>query len=237
MSKRDKPVRSLQGSQTAPATLPAKAGEAKAVPARARSKPREYVEAIVVAVALALFFRQFFIQAFRIPSASMESTLLVGDFLFVNKFLYGAQIPFTNLRLPAIRKPRRGDIIVFKSPTDGRDFIKRCVAVAGDTVAIRNKVLYVNGDAQEEPYTQHTDRDVRMPSQDRRDFMSPIVVPAGHIFMLGDNRDNSHDSRYWGALPIQNVRGKAMFIYFSIDTQRGFIPPRLRLTRIGDLIV
>ncbi len=237
MSKRDKTVGSLEGGQAARAALAGKAGEAKAVPARSRSKLREYFEAIVVAVALALFFRQFFIQAFRIPSSSMESTLLVGDFLFVNKFLYGAQIPFTQVRLPAIRAPRRGDIIVFKSPTDGRDFIKRCVAVAGDTVAIRNKVLYVNGAPQDESFTQHTDPNIRMPSHDPRDFMGPIVIPAGRIFMLGDNRDNSHDSRYWGALPVQNVRGKAMFIYFSIDTQRGLIRSRLRLTRIGDLIV
>ena len=203
---------------------------------RVRSKFREYVEAIAVAVALALFFRQFVVQAFRIPSSSMESTLLVGDFLFVNKFLYGAPVPFTNWRLPGLRAPRAGDIIVFKSPTDGRDFIKRCVAVAGDTVEMRGKVLYVNGTQRNEPYAQHTDRGMLLPNQAPRDYMGPIVVPAGHVFMLGDNRDNSHDSRFWGALPVANVRGKAMFIYFSIDTERGFLPPHLRLTRIGDLI-
>jgi signal peptidase I len=213
----------------------AKAAVAARAP-RVRSKFREYVEAIVVAVAIALFFRQFVIQAFRIPSSSMESTLLVGDFLFVNKFVYGAQIPVVNRRLPAIRPPHRGDIIVFKSPTDGRDFIKRCVAVAGDTVEMRAKVLYLNGKPQQEPYTQHTDRTLLLPTQSTRDFMGPIVIQAGHIFMLGDNRDNSHDSRFWGALPVPNVRGKAMFIYFSIDTVRGFLPPHLRWTRIGDLI-
>jgi signal peptidase I len=203
---------------------------------RVRSKLREYTEAIVVAVAIALIFRQFVIQAFRIPSSSMESTLLVGDFLFVNKFVYGAQIPAAGWRLPAVRPPHRGDIIVFKSPTDGRDFIKRCVAVAGDTVEMRAKVLYLNGKPQDEPFTQHTDRTMLLPTQSTRDYMGPFVVPAGHIFMLGDNRDNSHDSRFWGALPVHLVRGKAMFIYFSIDTARGFLPPHLRLTRIGDLI-
>jgi signal peptidase I len=203
---------------------------------RTRSKAREYLDAIVVAVLMALFFRQFVIQAFRIPSSSMESTLLVGDFLFVNKFLYGAQIPFTDLRLPAVRQPQRGDIIVFKSPTDGRDFIKRCIAVAGDTVELRRKTLYVNGVPREESYIQNLDTNVHSHSQGPRDNMGPIVVPEGHIFMLGDNRDNSHDSRFWGPLPTSSVRGKAMFIYFSIDTTRGLFPPRLRVTRIGDII-
>jgi signal peptidase I len=203
---------------------------------RTKSKLREYVDAIVVAVLLALFFRQFVIQAFRIPSSSMESTLLVGDFLFVNKFLYGAQFPLTGWRLPALRDPRAGDIIVFKSPTDGRDFIKRCVAVAGDTVEMRNKKLYVNGVEQQEPYVQHTDPRVLSAAQGPRDNMGPLVIPEGRIFMLGDNRDNSHDSRFWGPLEANRVRGKAMFIYFSVDTQRGLIPPHLRLGRIGDLI-
>lgn len=203
---------------------------------RTKSKLREYMDAILVAVLLALFFRQFVIQAFRIPSSSMERTLLVGDFLFVNKFLYGAQIPFAGWRLPAVRAPRVGDIIVFKSPTDGRDFIKRCVAVAGDTVEMRNKKLFVNGVERHEPYAQHTDRRVLMAAQGPRDNMGPIVIPPGHIYMLGDNRDNSHDSRFWGPLEVNRVRGKAMFIYFSVDTQRGLIPPHLRLSRIGDLI-
>jgi signal peptidase I len=195
-----------------------------------------YVQSFGIAILLALVFRQFILQAFRIPSQSMEDTLLVGDFLFVNKFLYGAQIPFTELRLPDIHGPRRGDIIVFRSPTDGRDFIKRCVAVAGDTVEVRAKTLYLNGRSQDEAYVRHKDGTVRPPGADRRDFFGPFVVPPGKIFMMGDNRDNSHDSRYWGPLDVRRVRGKAMFIYFSIDTQRGFFPPHLRLRRFGRLI-
>ena len=234
MPREEKTMRAMETDR------PARGLEAGAKAARratrSRSKFREYAEAIVVAVALALFFRQFVVQAFRIPSSSMESTLLVGDFLFVNKFLYGAQLPFTSWRLPAIRPPRAGDIIVFKSPTDGRDFIKRCVAVAGDTVEMRGKVLWVNGKKRDEPFTQHTDRGMLLASQAPRDWMGPLVIPPGHIFMLGDNRDNSHDSRFWGPLPVGRVRGKAMFIYFSIDTARGFLPPHLRFTRIGDLI-
>jgi signal peptidase I len=186
---------------------------------------------------MALVFRQFVVQAFRIPSGSMKNTLLVGDFLFVNKFLYGAQIPWTQTRLPAIRQPRRGDIIVFKAPTDGRDFIKRCVAVGGDTLLLRGQQLFVNGELQNEPYASYDPR-----IRDRRNF-GPVIVPAGHLFMMGDNRDNSQDSRSWGTLDIHRVKGKAIFIYFSLADldERGFgwsdfLPPHLRLSRIGDVI-
>ena len=203
---------------------------------KTRSKLREYTEAIAMAVLMALFFRQFALQAFRIPSSSMEDTLLVGDFLFVNKFLYGAQVPFTDLRLPAVRQPQRGDIIVFKSPTDGRDFIKRCVAVAGDTVAVRGKKLYINGEEQIEPYAVHKVAQLQQPQHGRRDFMDKRVIPNGHIFMMGDNRDNSSDSRFWGPLPLDNVKGKAMFIYFSVDTSKGWYRPMPRFSRIFDVI-
>jgi len=190
-------------------------------------------QSFIVAIALALVFRQFVLQAFRIPSSSMEDTLLVGDFLFVNKFLYGAPIPFSDKRLPKVRAPHRGDIIVFKSPTDGRDFIKRCVGTAGDTLELRNKELWVNGVRQIEPLAVHKSPDTMLPGTSTRDFMAPYVVPPGHLFMMGDNRDNSHDSRFWGPLPINNVKGKAMFIYFSWDREHA---PFLRLRRFGRLI-
>jgi len=202
---------------------------------RRREGFRSYVNSFGFAILLALVFRQFVIQAFRIPSQSMEDTLLVGDFLFVNKFLYGAKLPFMETRLPRVRAPKRGDIIVFKSPQDGRDFIKRCVAVAGDTVEVRAKVLYLNGKPQTEPFVKHQPG-LRPPGSDRRDYFGPFVVPPGNLFMMGDNRENSADSRYWGALPLGLVKGKAMFIYFSIDSPRGYFPPHLRWRRFGDII-
>ena len=210
-----------------------KAGVAVRAP-KTKGKTREYIEAVVMAVLMALFFRQFALQAFRIPSGSMEDTLLIGDFLFVNKFIYGAQIPFTNSRLPAVRSPQRGDIIVFTSPTDGRDFIKRCVAVAGDTVEIRGKKLFVNGVELKEAYAVHKDPNLQL--EQKRDFMSPRVISEGHIFMMGDNRDNSSDSRFWGALSVDRVKGKAMFIYFSVDTSKGWYRPQPRLSRFFDII-
>jgi signal peptidase I len=197
---------------------------------------RGYMQSLLIAVFLALFFRQFVLQAFRIPSQSMETTLLVGDFLFVNKFLYGAEVPFTKWRLPAVRAPRRGDIIVFKPPMENRDYIKRCVAVAGDTVEVRYKDLYVNGKRPVEPFIQHAQRDTLPLGASTRDFYGPYVVPKGHLFMMGDNRDHSADSRYWGPEPIDRLKGKAMFIYFSIDQARGYFPPHLRIRRFFRLI-
>lgn len=201
--------------------------------ARAKSALREYLEAIVLAIILTIVIRGLVIQAFRIPTGSMEDTLLVGDFLFVNKMVYGSEIDiglggqrFFYYRFPAIREPKPGDIIVFRYPEDpSRDFIKRCVAVAGQQVEIRDKVLYVDGRAREEPYAVHKDPRVLPRETNQRDNFGPLVVPRGHIFMMGDNRDNSHDSRFWGALPRDLVKGKAMFLYWSWDADRRL--PRL----------
>lgn len=204
--------------------------------ARTKSALREYLEAIVLAIVLTIVIRGLVLQAFRIPTGSMEDTLQVGDFLFVNKMVYGSEIDigfggerFFYYRFPAIREPKMGDVIVFRYPEDpSRDFIKRCVAVAGQTVEIRDKVLYVDGKAREEPYVVHKDpriipretiqRDTRETNQ--RDNFGPYVVPQGHLFMMGDNRDNSHDSRFWGALPRELIKGKAMFLYWSWDADR-----------------
>jgi len=198
---------------------------------RKKSTLYEYIEALVVAVLLALFIRTFAFQAFRIPTGSMENTLLVGDYLFVNKFLYGAEIPFTGgKRLPDLREPKRGDIIVFRYPEDpSQDYIKRCVAVEGDTVEYREKVLYVNGEAVEEDFTMYRDGQRMLRG---RDWFGPVVVPEGHLFMMGDNRDRSADSRKWGFLDKKLIRGKAEFIYWSWDSSSA----RPRLTRIFDLI-
>jgi signal peptidase I len=149
----------------------------------------------------------------------MEDTLLVGDFLLASKFLYGAKVPFTDWRLPAIREPQSGDIVIFQYPLDpGRDFVKRCVAVPGQTVEIRNKILFVDGKrAIDPPRSKYTDPRIlpRESPSGIRDSFGPAVVPPGHFFMMGDNRDNSEDSRYWGFLPYRLIRGKAVILYFS----------------------
>ncbi len=196
--------------------------------ARTKSTVREYAEAIVLAILLTVVIRGLVVQAFRIPTGSMENTLLVGDFLFVNKLVYGSEIDIgaaghrlIYFRFPAIREPHRGDVIVFRYPDDpSRDFIKRCVAVEGQTIEIRDKVLYVEGKAQSEPYIVHTDDRILPKEISARDNFGPTVVPKGHIFMMGDNRDNSHDSRFWGPLALSLVKGKAMIIYWSWDAEK-----------------
>ena len=194
---------------------------------RKKSIIREYTEIIVLAVALALFVRTFFIQAFRIPSESMEDTLLVGDFLFANKLLYGPKLPLLDLRLPAIRDPKPGDIIIFKYPNDPKvDYIKRCVAVEGQTVELVDNKLFVDSVMQDEEFTKY----VFGSRPDRR--FGPFTVPEGHIFMMGDNRDNSADSRAWGPLDKRLISGKAMFIYFSWNPNAHSV----RFSRIGDVI-
>ncbi|HEY3216266.1 MAG TPA: signal peptidase I [Candidatus Eisenbacteria bacterium] len=188
-----------------------------------RSILREYLEAALWALALTLFLRAFVIQAFRIPSESMRDTLLVGDFLFVNKFEYGPKIPFTHIRLPGLRPPHTRDVIVFQFPQDpSKDFIKRCIATGGQTVEVRNKQVLVEGKALQEPYVIHTDPSVRPAGYDYRDNFGPQTVGPGELFMMGDNRDNSNDSRYWGTLDLDLVKGHAMFLYWSWDGQRNW---------------
>jgi len=181
-----------------------------------RSITRDYIEAIAWAVAITLGLRTFVIQAFRIPSESMCDTLLVGDFLFVSKLDYGAKIPFTHMRLPGLHAPRRGEVIVFQWPEDpSKDFIKRCIATGGQTVEVRHKQVYVDGVRQTEPYVKHTIASEDPAGYTPRDNYSPPTVPPGELFMMGDNRDNSNDSRFWGTVPMDLVKGRALFIYFS----------------------
>ena len=169
---------------------------------------------------LALVIRSLVVQAFTIPSGSMMDTLLVGDYILVNKFLYGPELPLTELRLPALRDPQRGDIIVFKYPQDEkRDFIKRIVATAGERVQVRGHQVLVNGKPLREPYTKPVDGGVRG-SEAYCGYAygcEPTVVPPDSYFVMGDNRDNSQDSRYWGFLPESYVKGRALFIYFSFE--------------------
>ena len=184
---------------------------------RRKSLAREYIEAIFIAVMLALVIRQLAVQAFTIPSGSMMDTLLIGDYILVNKFLFGPEIPFTDRHLPGLRSPEHGDIIVFKYPNDeSRDFIKRIIAVGGDTVQVRDNRVWLNGKQIDEPYV--------MPGSFRSGPSThcgyvygcePLVVPAGSYFVMGDNRDNSQDSRYWGFVRREKIRGKAFLIYWS----------------------
>jgi len=247
-------------------------GKVKA-PRSLKNSVIEYAKAIGTALLIALILRQFLFQAFRIPTGSMLDTLQIGDFLFVNKFLYGAKTPeririgkatlidgLPVLKLPAIREPRQGDIIVFEYPNDRNlDYIKRCVAVAGDTILVENGILKVNGEIYESnfgdlggdhscvpswtdpencpaPRTRHDQsafvRNKRNHSWPWAGMPETYVVPEGHIFMMGDNRYNSMDSRYWGALDTKLIKGKALFIYWSWNGEK-HLP---RLSRIGDLI-
>jgi len=186
-------------------------GKSKKEGPRKKSVFREYAEIISMAVILAFFVRAFFLQAFRIPSESMEDTLLIGDFLFANKLIYGPKVPFTDKRLPGVRDPKPGDIIIFKYPGDKKtDYIKRCVAVEGQTVELKGRTLYVNGVAQNESYAKYY----------HGSNFGPYIVPEGHIFMMGDNRDNSADSRYWSFLPLDNIKGRPWVLYFSYEAER-----------------
>jgi signal peptidase I len=216
------------------------------MPGKKRSIVREYVEAALWALVLTLLLRAFVIQAFRIPSESMLDTLLVGDFLFVNKFEYGPKIPFSHIRLPGLRGPRTGDIIVFQFPQDpSKDFIKRCIATGGQTVELRDKVVYVDGSPARaaDRFAIHKDVSLLPCTSDLppypedanlrqcRDEFGPFRVPPGRLFMMGDNRENSNDSRFWGTVPMDYVKGRAMFIYWSWDGPH-FRPRWERLLRI-----
>ncbi|MFZ3138063.1 MAG: signal peptidase I [Thermodesulfovibrionales bacterium] len=192
----------------------------------------EYVEAIVTALILALVIRAYIMQAFKIPSGSMIPTLLIGDHILVNKFLYGTKIPFTDKKILIIRKPVKGDIIVFKYPENPqKDFIKRVIATEGDIIEERDKIVYANGNMVNEPYAVHYDRYLRHGGNDPRDNFGPLIVPKDKVFVMGDNRDQSYDSRYWGFVDMKEIRGKALIIYWSWDPDKW-----ARLNRIGRLI-
>lgn len=193
----------------------------------------EYAKAIITALILAMLIRTFIIQAFKIPSGSMTPTLLVGDHILVNKFLYGTKIPFSGKRVFMFKKPERGDIIVFKYPENpSKDFIKRVVAAEGDVIESKNKMVHVNGNKVNEPYAQHTDSSMRPMGIEPRDNFGPVIVPKNKYFVMGDNRDQSYDSRYWGYVDIKDVKGKALILYWSWDSEKSWA----RFGRIGSLI-
>ena len=201
-----------------------------------KSKKRllwEYTEAIITALILALLIRAYVIQAFKIPSGSMIPTLVIGDHILVNKFIYGTKIPFSETMVLEFTKPEKGNIIVFKYPEDPtRDFIKRVVAVEGDVVESRNKTIYVNGKQTSEPYAQHTDNSIRPMGIEPRDNFGPLIVPKNKFFVMGDNRDQSYDSRYWGYVDRKDIKGKALILYWSWDSKNNWV----RFARIGKLV-
>jgi signal peptidase I len=223
-----------------------------------RSPSREWAKSIGIAVVLFLFLRTFIVQTFVITSGSMENTLLVGDMLMVNRAAIGSRIPGTQIRIPGYSKPERGDILVF-DPHHEEDLklIKRLIGMPGDTLEMRNRVLYVNGEVLDEPYVVHKDRDDEShpwmswqkdylvggvdPAsyQPTRDTWGPLVVPEGYYFMLGDNREESFDSRYWGPLEAWRLEGRAVVTYYSYNREsyRPFPAIReVRWGRIGHLI-
>jgi len=196
---------------------------------------REYAESIVIAILIALFIRAFVVQAFKIPSGSMKPTLLIGDHLLVNKFIYGIKLPFVDRKFFALRQPERGDIIVFIFPRDKeKDFIKRVVGTPGDTVEIRRKKIYINGKLWDDPYGVYKEPEVT--SLVPRDNFGPVVVPKDHVFVMGDNRDRSYDSRFWGFVPIDQIKGRAMILYWSWNRQGKGLLGKIRFKRIGRIL-
>ncbi len=225
----------------------------------------EWAKVFPAAVVLFLVLRAFLVEAYKIPSGSMERTLLVGDFLLVNKLLYGAGIPFSSARLPALRPPRRGDVIVFEWPSDpSKNFVKRLVGLPGDTLSMRDGVLQRNRVAQQEQYVVRTEPNVDPVNDDfrwqrgyvvntaaaagapgdgayrpSRNNWGPLVVPPRHFFVLGDNRDNSLDSRYWGFVPDSLLRGTPIVVYYSFtpDSAQPFSwLTRIRWSRFGTVV-
>jgi signal peptidase I len=230
----------------------------------------ENIKAILVTLAFFLVFRTFLIEAYRIPSGSMIPTLLVGDWLFVNKLAYGPHVPFTGINLPGYTEPKRGDVVVFMSPNQvdqpedpNPTLVKRCVAVAGDTIYMRGGLLYVNGMPQKQgfpasenakgdgtfshplfqwqkPFELKGSRFGEPAAQPALDDWGPMIVPPAHLFMLGDNRYDSKDGRYWGFVPRENVRGRPIFVYYSYRADDSDRPlpflTDIRWSRLGTII-
>ena len=221
----------------------------------------EWAKSLLIALGLFVFVRAFFVEAFKIPTGSMERTLLVGDFLLVNKLVYGAEVPFTGRRLPAVSAPGRGDVMVFRWPEDlSKDFVKRVVGVPGDTLAMQDGVLLLNGRQQREGYVVHNEPDAdpageafrwqdtvlirtaeaaRAPYHPSRNNWGPLIVPSRSYFVLGDNRDNSLDSRYWGFVPDSLVRGRPILVYYSFapDSAQSLAwLTRVRWQRLGERV-
>lgn len=211
-------------------TIPASASRCAAKP---KSLLREYLSSLGWALALALVIRTFVIQTFEIPSSSMENTLEIGDYLVANKFLYGIRLPWSGERVLPLREPKRGDVVIFKFPEDrSQDFIKRLVGEPGDEVMVRDKHVFVNGKPFTDPHEVHKDASLIPAGASPRDNFGPVRVPEDSYFMMGDNRDNSYDSRFWGFVPKKDIVGMAVVKYWS------FVPGswKVRWGNLGEII-
>lgn len=198
-----------------------------------KSLIREYAESIAIAILLALVIRTYLVQAFKIPSGSMEDTLAIGDHLLVSKFIYGTKLPFNDKRVLTLRDPRQGDVIVFEYPEDpSKDFIKRIVGTPGDVVEGKEKKVYVNGKPYENPHEVHKEKDIIPKEMNPRDTFGPVTVPADSYFVMGDNRDRSYDSRFWKFVKRDQIKGLAFIKYWSWDREK----LRPRIGNIGKLI-
>ena len=202
-------------------------------PVTRKSVIREYAESIAIAVLLALVIRTYLVQAFKIPSGSMEDTLAIGDHLLVNKFIYGTKVPFTASRVIKLRDPIRGDVIVFEYPEDpSKDFIKRVIGTPGDVVEGRDKKVYVNGKLYENIHEVHKEQEIIPKEMNPRDTFGPVTVPPDSYFVMGDNRDRSYDSRFWKFVKRDQIKGLAFIKYWSWDREK----LRPRFGNIGKLI-
>ena len=247
MSARGRPGRSGRG------TTQKSAGPRQLV--RKKTKERKWRKTPVITAVVAVgLLVALFLDGYRIPSRSMEDTILFGDYLLIERISYGARIPFTNLRLPPVRAPRPGDVVIFRSPDSPRLYAKRCIAVGGQRVEVKTKALYVDGDRlKDPPFSKYLDPRVYEASRTPRDNMGPIDVPESHLFLVGDNRDNSRDSRHWGPLPNELAVGRALMVCWSSEPEawdRGdansrvslfnsvrSLPWRIRWSRLGDAVI
>ena len=202
-----------------------------------KSKWREYLESLIIAALIAFVVRSFVVQAFKIPSSSMEPTLLIGDHLLVNRLSYAVKVPFTDIVLLRLGKPERGDVVVFRYPVDRtKDFIKRVIAKEGDVVEIKDKVVYINGNRVDYPQAVYAEPSIIPGFLNQRDNTGPVTVPRDSYFVMGDNRDRSLDSRFWGFVKYDDLVGRALILYFSWDNKASDPIHYIRWTRIGSLI-
>jgi signal peptidase I len=204
---------------------------------KTKSKAKEYIESIIIAILIAVFIRTFIICAYKIPSRSMVQTLLVGDHILVNKFIYGVKMPLLRNTIIPVTNPQRGDIVVFIYPNDrSKDFIKRVIGVGGDTIEIKNKKIFISGKEYSDSYGIYSDNVIYPATMQPRDNFGPITVPKDSIFVMGDNRDESLDSRFWGFVNLKDVEGKAFIIYWSRNHEAKNYREWIRWQRLGNLL-